>query len=154
MLDRTSRYSLILVLQANLPNCCGKKQVYKICNLDLGHINFEDAIDIIVGFYRNYHSSTYDFDRLVIRLRNPVSDELLDRLNRDFADILTRGKIEKIDGESREGTGSETEGLWRLGLCFDRRSIGRLRRMVDVINDGDAEAEDGSEKPRKASAAD
>ncbi len=116
---------------------------------------FEDAIDIIVGFYRNYHSSNYDFDRLVIRVRNPVSDELLDRLNGEFADILTRGTIERIDGESREGErGSENEGLWRLGLCFDRRSIGRLRRMVDVINDDGGEADDGLKKPREASATD
>lgn len=112
--------------------------------------SYEEAIEIIVGFYRNYHSSYYEFDRLVIRLRNRASDALLDRLNGEFADILTRGKIERLEAQpgDRNG-GSGLEGMPRIGLCFDRRSIGRLRRMVDAINeDGERNRAGGGDDGR------
>src|SRR5262249_45611421 len=51
----------------------------------------EDAAREIQGFYRNYHSSRFVNWRLVIRLQTPVSDQLLDRLNTEFGDLLSQG---------------------------------------------------------------
>ena len=98
--------------------------------------DFEEAVRIILKFYSNYHSSRYVSGRLVMRLKKPVSDELLDGLNSEFGDVLTEGNIERIEChpcERREEP--ETQSTWRLGLWFDRKSVGRLRQMVDVIND-------------------
>ncbi len=93
----------------------------------------EDAVAELVRFYRRYHSLRYVDDRLVIRLRSPVSEETLSQLNAGFADILTAGRIEQVPGPMEE-----EEGLYpampRLVLAFDRRSSGRLRRLIDGLN--------------------
>ena len=92
----------------------------------------EDAVAEILGFYRNYHSSRYVGERLVIRLcRAPRASEL-ELLNDEFADLLVRGRIDATEPLRQEG--DEAAGLPRIALHFDRRSVGRLRELVDRLN--------------------
>jgi uncharacterized protein (TIGR00730 family) len=95
----------------------------------------EEAAGTIEKFYRNYHSSRFVNWRLIIRLRNAVSDELLDRLNSGFGDLLTEGRIERSGVLPEEDNEPETHHLHRLALWFNRRSMGRLRRMIDLLNE-------------------
>ncbi|GIX49618.1 MAG: hypothetical protein KatS3mg131_3829 [Candidatus Tectimicrobiota bacterium] len=92
----------------------------------------DEAVAEITSFYRNYHSARYVDGELVIRVQHPISDALLARLNRDFRDILTQGEITASGpiGDDAE----EVPELPRLRLWFDRASYGRLRQMIDVIN--------------------
>jgi uncharacterized protein (TIGR00730 family) len=93
------------------------------------------AVESIQGFYRTYHSARYVDRRLILRLRYPVSDEVLDGLNTEFSSILTEGRIERIGVLPDEENEPETHHLHRLALWFDRRSMGRLRLLVNALNE-------------------
>ncbi len=92
----------------------------------------EEAVEEILGFYRNYHSSRYVGDKLVIRLCHALSEEQIDTLNVEFADLLRRGRIEASRPVGPEA--DEVPGLARIAMHFDRRSIGRLRQLIDRVN--------------------
>jgi uncharacterized protein (TIGR00730 family) len=94
----------------------------------------EAAVAEIQQFYKVYHSMRYVGDQLVLRLHKPPSGELLEKLRRDFADILVKGTIELASAHSAEAGDSHILDLPRLRMHFDRRHLGRLRMMIDVIN--------------------
>lgn len=96
--------------------------------------NVDHAVDELLTFYSNYDSMRYIRDHLVIRLRRPVSDKMLDRLNSEFGDLLSRGKIERATTHPFEIEDVATKDLYRLSLHFNRRDTARLRQMVDVLN--------------------
>ena len=94
----------------------------------------EDAVAEILKFYRRYHSMRYVWDQLVIRMNSPVSGELLAELEQKFADILMSKPIEQ-----RFESLPEEQGLFpdkpRLVMNFDRRNTGRLRALINRINE-------------------
>jgi uncharacterized protein (TIGR00730 family) len=92
----------------------------------------DEAVDEVTRFYRNYHSSRFVHDLLVLRLRVAPDDEELAALNRDFPDVVQGARIERCAALPEEG-GEDAE-LPRLALHFNRRKVGRLRRMIDRIN--------------------
>ncbi|GIX04645.1 MAG: Rossman fold protein, TIGR00730 family [Planctomycetaceae bacterium] len=96
--------------------------------------DLDNAISEILHFYAVYDSMRYVQDRLVIRLKYPPSQELLDRLNVEFADLLTSGKIERVPTHPFEYDDDHVRHLPRIALRFNRRSPGRLRQMIDVLN--------------------
>ena len=93
----------------------------------------ETAVEVITKFYRNYHSSRYVRSKFVIRLRHAPDASMLASLNREFGDILESGEIEI--SEALEAEADDAPGLPRLILAFDRRSVGRLRQLVDRLNE-------------------
>lgn len=94
----------------------------------------EEACQVVSDFYRVYHSSRYVGDRLVIRLKCPPSERLLDALNTEFSDIVVSGKIAASAALSAE-KGDETEALPRIVFHFNHRDFGRLHRMIRRINE-------------------
>jgi len=94
--------------------------------------NVEDAARHILRFYNVYHSSRYVRDRLVIRLNRPLPDAILDEANRDYGDMLSSGRIEAVATADEES--DDFPELPRIGMYFNRRSHGRLRRMIDRFN--------------------
>ena len=88
----------------------------------------------IMKFYHVYNSSRYVRDELYLRLHHEVDDELLDRLNTGFADILEKGKIRRAEAHAFEADDEHLAQLPRLALHFNRHDFGRLRQMIDVIN--------------------
>jgi len=96
--------------------------------------NAEEAVREIVNFYRNYHSSRYVGERFIIRLEHPVTDEMLDKLNTDFKDILIKGSIERSPVLPEESHEAELMHLPRLSLFFNRKNFGRLRQLIDAVN--------------------
>jgi uncharacterized protein (TIGR00730 family) len=94
--------------------------------------DLDTAVQEVVGFYRNYHSSRWVGDRLVLRVgRAPDAGEL-EALNDEFGDLLERGRIEVRDALPQEA--GEVGHLPRLVFRFDRRSVGRLRLLIDRLN--------------------
>ena len=93
------------------------------------------AVQEIKKFYRNYHSYRFVGEDLVIRLLEPPSAAMIQRLNRDFRDILTDGEIRDTPTLPEEEEEPETHGLHRLLVPFNRKDFGRLREMIDVINE-------------------
>ena len=93
-----------------------------------------EAIDEISGFYDNYHSQRYVGDRLIVRLTHAPSLGDLERLNDTYADLLASGTIEAVTATDVEIEDRDHPDLPRLRLHFDRRSLGRLRSMIDDLN--------------------
>jgi uncharacterized protein (TIGR00730 family) len=93
----------------------------------------EKAVAEILNFYSIYHSMRYVRRKLVLRLNRQPGDELIARLNHEFSDIVA-GKISRSGPLPQESDDPHLADLPRLVFQFNRRDIGRLRQMVDVIN--------------------
>jgi hypothetical protein len=104
---------------------------------DVALFRVTDSVDEAVGeitrFYRNYHSSRYVGDRLVLRVNEAPSGDALAALSREFADLLVEGAIESSAALPEEK--GELPALPRLVLHYDRKNTGRLRRLIDRLND-------------------
>ena len=94
----------------------------------------DEAVEEMIGFYRNYHSMRYVRDRLVFRLFHKPSDELIAELNRDFTDILHSGGYEPGEALPGEKDQPDLADLPRLVFHFNRRNHGRLRQLINRLN--------------------
>ncbi|MGD2108183.1 MAG: TIGR00730 family Rossman fold protein [Phycisphaerae bacterium] len=105
-------------------------------DLDLFRITdrAENAVGEIRDFYRRYHSSRYVAETLVFRLNQRLSAETLSEINATFADIILEGCIEQTDGPI-EGENGAYPDKPRLAFAFDRRRAGRLRLLINRINE-------------------
>ncbi len=93
-----------------------------------------DAVKEIRRFYANFHSQRYVGGRLVIRLRFPPTPEQARELTAEFSDIVEKGTIEAVDPHEAEVRDRDALDCHRLALAFDRRSVGRLRLLIDRLN--------------------
>lgn len=96
----------------------------------------EEAVEEIVGFFKVYHSMRFVRNKLVLRLQQPIPQELIDDLEEEFADILLDDKIVASAALPEERDEPLLAELPRLVLRFNRRSLGRLRQLIDSINAG------------------
>jgi uncharacterized protein (TIGR00730 family) len=105
---------------------------------DLNLFTYTDDIDQAVAeiekFYRVYHSQRYVNNRLILRLNVAPTPEQLAALSDEFADILD-GPIRRVEASSGEIRDNDVVELPRIALNFDRIHAGRLRRLVDRLND-------------------
>ena len=93
------------------------------------------AIGEIKLFYRNFHSYRFVRQDLVVRLNHPPSTALLDKLNKNFTDILmAEGKIRQTEPLADELDDPSTLHLHRLLVPFKREDFARLRELIDVVN--------------------
>jgi len=95
----------------------------------------EEAVAECCNFYRIYHSMRYVGENLVLRLHHPLRPELLEKIRQQFSDIVVRGTFEQTGVLPEEGNDlGPLATLPRLKFHFDRRSLGRLRLLVNLIN--------------------
>ncbi|MCH7719974.1 MAG: LOG family protein [Planctomycetes bacterium] len=96
----------------------------------------EAAVREVVHFYHRYHSSRFVRDELVLRLKRPLNEAAVERLNDEFADLLVDGRIvHRPDALPAEQ--GEYPDLARLVLHYNRRSPGRLRLLINAVNDAE-----------------
>ncbi|NIA24310.1 MAG: TIGR00730 family Rossman fold protein [Gammaproteobacteria bacterium] len=95
----------------------------------------EAAVDEICHFYANYQSQRYVDGRLIIRLHQAPSADHLERLNDEFSDIVAKGAIQVIEATPAEIKDGDSLDASRVALYFNRRSFGRLRQLVDALNE-------------------
>ena len=93
------------------------------------------AADEICRFYANYQSQRYVKGILVLRLNLAPNEAQLLALNEEFADLLVDGEITVIPATESEIGDADAVDAARVALHFDRRSFGRLRRLIDALND-------------------
>jgi uncharacterized protein (TIGR00730 family) len=93
-----------------------------------------EAADEITRFYANYHSQRFVDGRLVLRLLHSPTEAQVAEINRLFSDIVVSGAIEAIPATPAEAEDGDHPDLPRLRLHFDRRSLGRLRALIDHLN--------------------
>ncbi len=95
----------------------------------------DSAIEKISRFYHRYHSLRYVNKTLVIRLLSEIDAQYIQKLKKQFSDILVPGGkmylSERLPEESNE---MEIAHLPRLIVDFNCRDYGRLRCLVDEIN--------------------
>ena len=91
------------------------------------------AVRETIDFYRNYHSSRFVDDLLVLRVRSVPDAAHLAALNDEFADLFTSGRLEIVAPLPEEN--GEVPELARIALNFDRRRAGRLRLLIDRLNE-------------------
>jgi uncharacterized protein (TIGR00730 family) len=99
----------------------------------------EEAVSEITNFYRVYHSMRYVGRELALRLKNWLPDALLERIGQEFADIVVTGGFRLTKALAPEANDSQAVHLARLVFHFDRRNLGRLRMLIDLINKEGAE---------------
>ncbi|HZN36144.1 MAG TPA: TIGR00730 family Rossman fold protein [Pirellulaceae bacterium] len=90
----------------------------------------------VLQFFRVYHSMRYVKSDLVLRLQTPLSPELLEAINREFVDLLTAGHFVQRPALDLERDEADLAHMPRLVFAFNRRNLGRLRLLIDVINRG------------------
>lgn len=96
----------------------------------------------IENFYRNFHSYRFVKNDLVVRLNHPPTPELIDRLNREFTDIVKGGKVRQTEPLPAEADDPGKLHLHRLLMRFNREDYARLRQMINVINAEDLTTEE------------
>ncbi len=94
----------------------------------------DQAVKWITRFYRNYHSSRFVKDLLVLRLRHAPSPTALAALNEDFADIIAGAPIALTQPLPEEVEDEDCLDLPRVAFGFDRKQYGRLRQLIDALN--------------------
>ncbi|MEM1060188.1 MAG: TIGR00730 family Rossman fold protein [Verrucomicrobiota bacterium] len=98
--------------------------------------DIEEARDYVLRFYHNFHSYRFVGDLLVLRLHRPLPAEVEKELAHDFADIiLPDGRVWQSGPLKAEANQPEIDHLHRLCLDFDRMTYGRLRLLIDRVND-------------------
>lgn len=93
-----------------------------------------DAAEHILRFYRNYHSSRYVNDDLVIRLRGRLRDEDIRTLEDEFKVLIKSGRITQRGPYEQE---DDHLDLPRLAFTHTRSKFGLVRAMIDRINEFD-----------------
>jgi uncharacterized protein (TIGR00730 family) len=95
----------------------------------------DEAVNEIGRFYRIYHSSRFIRRRLVVRTNVPVGEPVITKLSERFADILGGKPIVRHDPYPEEADEPQFAQLPRLVLSFDMSSYGRLRQLIDALNE-------------------
>jgi uncharacterized protein (TIGR00730 family) len=111
---------------------------------DLSLYRLTDSVETAVGeilqFFKVYQSMRYVKNKLVLRLKEAPTPELLSAINVEFADIVNGGEFTVGGPLGEEKDEPDLAALPRLIFRFNRRSLGRLRQLIDALNRGQIEA--------------
>ena len=94
----------------------------------------DKAVNIITRFYRNFHSTRFVKELLVVRLKTAPDESALAAMNKEFSDIIAAGKIKTIKPTPEEIADNDHLQLARIAFNFNRRDYGRLRQLIDTLN--------------------
>jgi uncharacterized protein (TIGR00730 family) len=94
----------------------------------------EAAVEEVRGFYKNYHSSRYLGEKLLIRLETAPADAELADWNERFSDLLSEGVIEQAELPREDLEDPLLQQLHGIAMRFNRRDFARLRELIDTIN--------------------
>ena len=101
----------------------------RVCSVDA-------AVEKIWHFYCRYHSMRYVHGQLVIRLTSQLSPADIQKLADQFHDIILPGGGIVLSGALKaEMDDADVIHLPRLVIDFNRKDFGRLRSLIDSIND-------------------
>ena len=114
-----------------------RNQLISPDDLNLYHItdDTDRAVKIITRFYRNFQSTRFVKDLLVIRLQTAPPASAIARLNKNFADIISGPPIKVIKPTPEEREDNDKLDLARVAFGFNRRDYGRLRQLIDALNE-------------------
>ncbi len=94
-----------------------------------------DAVRECRHFYSNYHSLRYAKGDAVVRLQRAPSDRQLAEINDRFGDINKQGGFRLSEALPVERDEPALATMPRLVFNFNKRDHGRLRMLIDHLND-------------------
>lgn len=98
----------------------------------------DSAVESISRFYHRFHSQRVVDKKMVIRLTSPLSEQAVQELNELFREILIPdGQIYLSCPLPAEVDEPELAHLPRLVIDFNQKDFGRLRKLVNVINENE-----------------
>jgi uncharacterized protein (TIGR00730 family) len=101
----------------------------RVCSVDA-------ALEKIQHFYCRYHSMRYVHGQLVIRLTSQLGPDQIQKLTDRYHDILLPGgRIAASGALEAEVDDGDVIHLPRLVIDFNRKDFGRLKSLIDSIND-------------------
>jgi uncharacterized protein (TIGR00730 family) len=103
--------------------------LYRIVN------SVDEAMEEIHGFYRNYHSIRMVGSTMIIRMKQLPSPAELKAINVEFADIVLTGTIRPTEPMGPERSSNDNLELERLSLRFNLMHFGRLRQLINRLNE-------------------
>jgi uncharacterized protein (TIGR00730 family) len=102
--------------------------LFRICH------SVEEALDHFDLFYKNYHSTRYVGDLVSIRIKKPLPEPIIEKINTQFAHFLGEEKLKSSAPLSEEDNEPEIKDLPRLVFRWTKKDFGTLRSLIDFIN--------------------
>ncbi len=97
--------------------------------------DLDRAVHEVTHFYANFHSIRYHRDDLIIRLQHRATAAQVAAIERDFSDIKVTGAFHATAALPIESDEPDLAELHRLVFAFNRRDQGRLRMLINRLND-------------------
>jgi uncharacterized protein (TIGR00730 family) len=94
----------------------------------------QEAIDEVLGFYRNYDSIRYIGHLAVMRMKQAPTDEQLASLNERFGPLCATGGIARATPFEPERRENDKLDLARIAYTFAGHSSGVQRELIDAVN--------------------
>jgi hypothetical protein len=94
-----------------------------------------EAAREVMHFYSNYHSLRYSRDDIILRLHRKPTEAQLAEITEKFSDIKPRGTFRVSAPLPVERDEPALADLHRLVFVFNRRDHGRLRQLINYLND-------------------
>jgi uncharacterized protein (TIGR00730 family) len=105
------------------------RSLYRVTN------DVDETVEELTSFYANHHSIRWVGDLLVLRMHRAPSDAQLADIVDRFGSYATDGAIVRGTATNAERSEDDVPELARLALRFNRRQPGRLRQLIDAINE-------------------
>jgi hypothetical protein len=97
--------------------------------------SIEEAEREVRHFFSNYHSIRYAREDLVMRLHRKPTPAQLAEISQKFSDIKAKGEFRVSEALPVERDEPSLKDLHRLIFTFNRKDHGRLRMLIDFLND-------------------
>jgi len=94
----------------------------------------QEAVDELIGFYRNYDSIRYVGHVIVMRLRQAPTDAQMAALNERFASFCSPGGIARATPFEPERKENDKLDLPRITFALSNHSSGVLREVINMVN--------------------
>ncbi len=95
----------------------------------------ECAVEHITHFYSNFHSYRWFGPSLIVRLQHVLSADKIARMHAEFGDMLVSGTFDQCAALPGENNEPEIAHLPRLVFQSRKRNFGRLRLVLDAVNE-------------------
>ena len=108
-------------------------------DFNLFHITdeVENAVSQVLNFYRIFHSYRWVGPELVIRLHRQLTPDAIAHLNEMFSELFETAPLRASTALKQEKNESELFGLPRLVATPHRRNFGRLRALINAVNEAE-----------------
>ena len=97
----------------------------------------DDAVREITQFYKNFHSYRWVGQKMIIRLSRALTPEALADLNLRFKPILKKDQFVQGGALPTEQNEPDLTNLPRLIFTPYRDNFGKLRRLIDAVNEAE-----------------